>query len=225
MSDYIVRMDLEKINPHPLNEKIYGNDKVQQDELKKSIEMLGLLEPLTITKDNTLVSGHRRLQALKEIGWEDVDCRISEFENLTLSLVELNRYRKKTSKELLNEAKILKQEYQNVVKMGRPKKGESRNGKNWSIVNVSGKLGVSTTNLKKLMSIQKYSPNLLSKIDMGLISINKAYEIVRKKYILKKDSKSQQNNFDKDFKKLMKKYNLKVDESILPKIYQKLGVI
>jgi len=60
---------------------------------------------------------------------------------------------------------------------------------------------------------------------MGLISINKAYEIVRKKYILKKDSKSQQNNFDKDFKKLMKKYNLKVDESILPKIYQKLGVI
>ena len=225
MSDYIVRMDLEKINPHPLNEKIYGNDKVQQDELKKSIEMLGLLEPLTITKDNTLVSGHRRLQALKEIGWEDVDCRISEFENLTLSLVELNRYRKKTSKELLNEAHILKQEYQNVVKMGRPKKGESRNGKNWSIVNVSGKLGVSTTNLKKLMSIQKYSPDLLSKIDMGLISINKAYEIVRKKYILKQDSKSQQNNFDKDFKKLMKKYNLKVDESILSKIYQKLGVI
>ena len=103
--------------------------------------------------------------------------------------------------------------------MGRPKKGESRNGKNWSIVNVSEKLGVSTTNLKKLMSIQKYSPNLLSKIDMGLISINKA-EIVRKKYILKKDSKSQQNNFDKDFKKLMKKYNLKVDESILPKIYK-----
>ena len=218
-------MDLEKINPHPLNEKIYENDKVQQDELKKTIEMLGLLEPLTITKDNTLVSGHRRLQALKEIGWEDVDCRISEFENLTLSLVELNRYRKKTSKELLNEAHILKQEYQNVVKMGRPKKGESRNGKNWSIVNVSGKLGVSTTNLKKLMSIQKYSPDLLSKIDMGLISINKAYEIVRKKYILKQDSKSQQNNFDKDFKKLMKKYNLKVDESILPKIYQKLGVI
>ena len=75
------------------------------------------------------------------------------------------------------------------------------------------------------MSIQKYSPDLLSKIDMGLISINKAYEIVRKKYILKQDSKSQQNNFDKDFKKLMKKYNLKVDESILPKIYQKLGVI
>ncbi len=43
-----------------------------------------------------------------------------------------------------------------------------------------------------------YIDNLLSKIDMGLISINKAYEIVRKKYILKQDSKSQQNNFDKD---------------------------
>ena len=64
--------------------------------------MLGLLEPLTITKDNTLVSGHRGLPAKLD---GDVDCRISEFENLTLSLVELNRYRKKTSKELLNEGR------------------------------------------------------------------------------------------------------------------------
>ena len=137
MSDYIVRMDLEKINPHPLNEKIYGYNETEHHELKKSIEMLGLLEPLTITKDNTLVSGHRRLKALREIGWEDADCRIGDFENLTLSLVELNRYRKKTTAELLNEAEILKKEYSQFVKMGRPKKGEERNGRNWSIVNVS----------------------------------------------------------------------------------------
>ena len=58
---------------------------------------------------------------------------------------------------------------------------------------------------------------------MGLISINKAWLSV--KIYFETRFKSQQNNFDKDFKKLMKKYNLKVDESILPKIYQKLGVI
>ena len=185
MSDYIVRMDLSNINQHPLNEKIYGYNQTEHDELKKSIEMLGLLEPLTITRDNTLVSGHRRLKALKEIGWEDVDCRIGEFENLTLSLVEMNRYRKKTSSELLNEASILKEEYQNLVKMGRPKKGEIREGKNWSILNVSEKLGVSSTNLKKLMSIKNYMPELLSQIDLGLLSIGKAYSIVRLKKIIR----------------------------------------
>ena len=80
-----------------------------------------------------------------EIGWEDVDCRISEFENLTLSLVELNRYEKKTSKELLTK-KILKQNIKMSLRWEDKK--VNRNGKNWSIVNVSEKLGVSTTNLK-----------------------------------------------------------------------------
>ena len=106
MGDYIVRMPIDMINPHPINTEIYGYNQTEHDELKKSIELLGLLEPLTITKDNTLVSGHRRFEVLKEIGWEDVDCRIGEFENLTLALVELNRYRKKTTTELLNEAEI-----------------------------------------------------------------------------------------------------------------------
>ena len=67
MSDYIIKMDLDKINPNPLNKTIYGVNKKQHEELKKSIELVGLLEPLTITKDNTLVSGHRRLKAIKEI--------------------------------------------------------------------------------------------------------------------------------------------------------------
>jgi|TARA_B100001094_G_scaffold309416_1_gene343054 ParB-like chromosome segregation protein Spo0J len=218
-------MDLSNINQHPLNEKIYGYNQTEHDELKKSIEMLGLLEPLTITRDNTLVSGHRRLKALKEIGWEDVDCRIGEFENLTLSLVEMNRYRKKTSTELLNEAKILKKEYQNLIKMGRPKKGEVREGKNWSIVNVSEKLGVSTTNLKKLMSIKKYEPQMLEKIDMGLISIGKAYSIIREKYILNGNTLKPKKTFKSELSDLLKKYNLNVDENVLTNIYQKLDVI
>ena len=61
MSDYIIRMDVQKLKPHPINQTIYDYDKKQQDELKKSIELNGLLEPITIDNKYFVMSGHRRL--------------------------------------------------------------------------------------------------------------------------------------------------------------------
>ena len=146
-------MELDKIKPNPLNKQIYGYNQKEHQELKKSIELIGLLEPLTITRDNLLLSGHRRLKVVKEIGWEDCDVRLSDFDNNNIALVELNRTRVRTKTELLNEAEVLKEEYGKMVKMGRPKKGEEREGRNWTILSVAEQLGTSTTNLKKLMSI------------------------------------------------------------------------
>ncbi|MFE6645057.1 ParB N-terminal domain-containing protein [Nocardioides sp. NPDC057772] len=40
--------------------------------LKESIENLGLLQPITITPDGTLLCGRRRLEAVKELGWRSV---------------------------------------------------------------------------------------------------------------------------------------------------------
>ena len=94
MTDYIIKLDLDKINPNPLNKQIYGYNEKEHKELVKSIELNGLLEPLTITRNNLLVSGHRRYRAVKEIGYEDVSCRLREFENVSVALLELNRQRK-----------------------------------------------------------------------------------------------------------------------------------
>ncbi|MDK2819171.1 MAG: ParB N-terminal domain-containing protein [Spirochaetota bacterium] len=41
--------------------------------LKQSIEKYGLLHPIIINKKNELISGERRLTAVKELGWEDID--------------------------------------------------------------------------------------------------------------------------------------------------------
>ena len=79
-------------------------------------------------------------------------------------------------------------------------------GRNWTIVNVSNQLGVSTTKLKKLKSIQHYQPELLNDIDLGLISIGKAYEIVRKNYILNNSSETKIEDFESELFKLLMKY-------------------
>ena len=208
MSDYIIQMKVSELKPHPINSTIYNDNPDAQKELIHSINLNGLLEPLVINRSNMVISGHRRLQALKEIGWEKCDCRLSEFENEIIALIQLNSYRIKVESEIVREAELLKTEYSKQIKKGRPLKGEVRDGKNWSIVNVSEKLGVSTTKLKKLISIKKHEPSLLEKVDMGIISVEQAYQKVRLKYIVgENDEKYNRSNFKSSFNQLLKRYN------------------
>ena len=208
MSDYIIQMKVSELKPHPINSTIYNDNPDSQKELIHSINLNGLLEPLVINRSNMVISGHRRLKALKEIGWEKCDCRLSEYENEIIALIQLNSYRIKVESEIVREAELLKTEYSKQIKKGRPLKGEVREGKNWSIVNVSEKLGVSTTKLKKLISIKRYEPELLEKVDLGLISVEQAYQKVRLKYIVgENDGKYHNSNFKSSFNQLLKRYN------------------
>ena len=54
MSDYIIRQSVEKLKPHPINETLYDFDEKQHQDLVKSIEKNGLLEPITIDNQNYL---------------------------------------------------------------------------------------------------------------------------------------------------------------------------
>ena len=117
MPDYIVEMKVSMLKPNPINETIYDNNEKALTDLKHSIESNGLLEPLVITRSNLVISGHRRLEALKQIGFETCDCRISTYENDIIATIELNRYRKKTQNEIVREAEILKTEYKKLIKL------------------------------------------------------------------------------------------------------------
>ena len=63
-----MQTDILSLKPHPLNSKIYSNGNTE--DLETSIQENGLLDPIVITKDNTIISGHRRWNACKNIGLE-----------------------------------------------------------------------------------------------------------------------------------------------------------
>ena len=60
------------------------------DQLKKSLERFGLLQPITITTDGFLICGFRRLEAARELGWSNVRVwvRSGLSDELTLLLAE-----------------------------------------------------------------------------------------------------------------------------------------
>ena len=46
------------------------------DALAKSIEEIGLLHPVVVTREHVLVAGERRLAAARQLGWEEIDVTI-----------------------------------------------------------------------------------------------------------------------------------------------------
>ena len=52
------------------------------EELAFSISEIGLLNPITLTGDYTLVAGLHRLEAAKLLGWTEVECTITGLDEI-----------------------------------------------------------------------------------------------------------------------------------------------
>lgn len=62
-------VDINSIKPYKNNAKEHPREQIEQ--IKKSIEMFGMDDPIGIWKDE-IVEGHGRLIACKELGYEEV---------------------------------------------------------------------------------------------------------------------------------------------------------
>lgn len=102
-------IDVSKLKPHPRNAEIYGEESIS--DLMIQIEAYGgIADPLKIKEDFTIISGHRRWQAARELGMTEVPCQIvsytSEEEELA-ALVMLNYHRAKTNEQRAREGMVL----------------------------------------------------------------------------------------------------------------------
>lgn len=76
----IVKLKIDDIKPYKNNAKIHTPEQIEQ--IKKSIEQFGMNDPIAVWgKDNIIVEGHGRLEALKQLGYTEVDC--IRLDNLT----------------------------------------------------------------------------------------------------------------------------------------------
>jgi len=58
--------------------------------LADSISDVGLLNPITVDQDYTLIAGLHRLEAAKLLGWTGIECTISSLEGLQAKLAEVD---------------------------------------------------------------------------------------------------------------------------------------
>tara|TARA_R100000005_G_C4993217_1_gene200316 strand:+ start:1092 stop:1823 length:732 start_codon:yes stop_codon:yes gene_type:complete len=210
-----MELSLKSIRPNPINDTIY--EPTNLDDLKDSIKSFGLLEPITCDKDLMIISGHRRYYSLVQLGKEKADVRVVDFDkegvNKTIALIESNRSRIKSVHDILNEARVLQNELKK--EFGGQGRRNDKGGKTnrYVVVNeVAKKLNIGSTNLKKIIRIEKYKPELLDLIDRKEISINKAEEIIKKEFFPSTKPKADKDQFDQKFKDLLNDYKPTKDQ-------------
>jgi ParB family chromosome partitioning protein len=82
-----MRMKISDIKINP------GRRDTQQrnvEELARSIAAVGLMNPITVTQDNTLIAGLHRLEAVKLLGWTEIECVVSKADGLQAELAEID---------------------------------------------------------------------------------------------------------------------------------------
>lgn len=195
----ITEKSIQTLKPHPFNAAVYGQEAVDE-ELLKSIVENGVLVPLTIKKDGTIVSGHRRFMAAKDAGLKRLPVVVATYRDEIeekLAVIEHNRQRQKTLTQLMREAEELELIERARAKERQGKRNDlkqnfvatltpcSENGKTRD--KVSRAIGMKPSTYRKAKSVYAQAKNgcevakkLLSAVDTGEFSINYAYLKLRK---------------------------------------------
>lgn len=166
----MMKVKLSQLKHHPLNEKIYSLSGIES--LMESIKQVGLLEPPTIDQNFQVVSGNRRFETIKRLGWKEIDVHqiyVKKGDEV-LTLIHFNRQRIKTNQELLNEYF----ELESYHKFKGVKKGQKiRNVVTHSMNSKDGLLA-------RLLYIHKRNPDYIELIDKGILTINQGYLNLRR---------------------------------------------
>ena len=104
MEDKIINVPLSALHPHPRNNEFFDDcDTESFKQMKESIAQIGLLTPLRVSRDYTIISGHQRYRACQELGVEFVhvivDEELEDEDEKTMQLIASNFGRVKNDPE------------------------------------------------------------------------------------------------------------------------------
>ena len=175
-------IEVAKIRPfkdHPF--KVLDDDKMH--ELVESIMMNGVLVPVTVRpiEDGAyeMISGHRRLYAVKEIGLEKIPAIVKNYDDdeAILAMVDSNLQRE----EILPSEKAFayKMKYDAMKRQGkRNDLTSSQIGKKlWANEQLAKEVGESRNQVHRLMRLTEVIPRILDLVDKKAMALVTAVEV------------------------------------------------
>jgi ParB family chromosome partitioning protein len=88
-TEFKLNVSVRKISDVKLNSE-YLRLETDVDSLKKSLESVGLIHPVTINGDDELLAGARRFQAVSELGWEEIPVHVVDRDVLVQELISID---------------------------------------------------------------------------------------------------------------------------------------
>lgn len=184
------RLNMQQINvyelkPHPRNNEFF--DDMTGDKWKEFLESVkkrGVIEPVVITPDKMIVSGHQRVRACKELGISTVMCDIHAYDNddeILQDLLETNIRQRGdvggSAKKVGLRIKELERIY--GIKNGGDRKSDSNNFSLISQTDLANKLGMTMQTLQNYKKLTEMIPELEELVDTGIATPTTALAIMR----------------------------------------------
>ena len=175
-------IEVAKIHPfenHPF--KVIDDDKMH--ELVESIMMNGVLTPVIVRQmddgDYQMISGHRRLFAVNQIGMEKIPAIVKEYsdDEAVLAMVDSNLQRE----EILPSEKAFayKMRYEAMKRQGkRNDLTSSQLGKKlWADDALAAEVGESRNQIHRFLRLTEVIPAILDLVDKKALAIVTAVEV------------------------------------------------
>lgn len=194
-------INVNELKPHEKNNFFF--DDIQGDnwsEFKISIETSGVIEPIIITQEKVIVSGHQRVRACKELNIQEVPCEVKIYESddkILKDLLETNlRQRGIGNTNPIKFGRCI-QELEKIygIKQGGDRKS---NGNNSPLISQSGlaeQFNIDDKQLRNYKKLLTLIPELQSLIEDDKLSPTVGYKV------LAKLTKEQQEELIKEFGK------------------------
>lgn len=120
--------------------------KIEVEDLKSSITLYGIIQPIIISQDLKLIAGERRLTAAIELGLSEVPVRyLSELSKIELEIIELEENVKRSDldwKDQVNATARIHLLFQ-------------QQDENWKAENTAQHLGITPASISILLSVYR----------------------------------------------------------------------
>jgi len=147
-------------------------------ELAWSLQSIGQINPITITREGELIAGERRLTAAKEAGWTSINVQfVEDLDEATRHLIELEENVRRVDLSWQDQC-LAVEEYHKL---------RTAEDATWTAAKTASALGLSTTNVAEKRSIAQ-------EINRGNTRIAEAPKFSVAKGIVNRETERRQNS-------------------------------
>ena len=219
------QININDLKPHPRNNEFFDDMTGEKwKEFLESIKIRGVIEPIVITPDKIIVSGHQRVRACKELGIKTVMCDVHTYNNedeILQDLLETNIRQRGdvggSAKKVGLRIKELERIY--GVKQGNNQHSSLPNNSVSSQSDIATQMGISVDTLQNYKLLADMIPELSDLVDTGIVTKTTALAVMRnlseqeqKEFIesIPTDKKYTQKQMDEE----IQKYKNRISELI-----------
>lgn len=154
------------------------------NEFLESVKSRGVIEPIVITPDKVIVSGHQRVRACKELGIDEITCDVHLYNNedeILQDLLETNIRQRGdvggSAKKVGKRIKELERIY--GIEHGNNQYGDEKNSCPKTQSQLASDMGMDVRTLQNYKLLADMIPELSDLVDTGIVTKTTALAIMK----------------------------------------------